>query len=176
MNNFELIDPKEISNNITHLIGDDWMLISSGKKEHFNVMTASWGGTGFLWGKPVAFVFIRPQRYTFEFTETNDCLSLSFFDVEKYRKALTFCGKYSGRDTDKVKACDLTACFTENGTPCYEEASLILEGKKLYADFLKPEAFVDPALIDRWYAAGDYHKMYVVEIVSAWQKKKRLVL
>ncbi len=170
MNIFEKIDPKTITDNMIHLIGEDWMLVSAGKDGAFNTMTASWGGVGFLWGKPVAFVFIRPQRYTYEFVEQEDFLSLSFFDVEKYKDVLTFCGKNSGRDKDKVKETHLTPCFTEKGTPTFQEASLVLEGKKLYADFLNPESFIDKGLIAPWYANGDFHKMYVVEIVSAYKK------
>ena len=48
-------------------IGKDWTLISAGNIDNFNMMTASWGGVGFLWNKPVAFIFVRPNRYTFEF-------------------------------------------------------------------------------------------------------------
>ena len=45
-------------------------------------MTARWGGIGWLWNKPVAFVFIRPERYTYEFVEKNDYLTLSFLGEE----------------------------------------------------------------------------------------------
>ena len=69
------------------LIDNDWMLVTAGTEDHFNTMTASWGGIGILWNRPVAFLFIRPERYTHEFLEVNERLSLSFF-TEKYRKAL----------------------------------------------------------------------------------------
>ena len=39
-----------------------------------NTITASWGGFGVLWGKNVAFIFIRPQRYTKEFVENSGYL------------------------------------------------------------------------------------------------------
>lgn len=97
------IEPKEIQDNAVQLIGGDWMLVTAGSPEHFNMMTASWGGLGFMWKKPVAFVVIRPQRHTFRFIEAGDELTLSFFNHE-YHKALTVCGTTSGRDTDKVAA------------------------------------------------------------------------
>ena len=38
-------------------------------------MTASWGGVGFLWHKPVSYIFIRPQRYyTKEFVDAKNAL------------------------------------------------------------------------------------------------------
>ena len=78
------IDPKQIDENVIRLIGSQWMLVTAGNPAHFNTMTASWGGLGFLWNRPVAFVFIRPQRYTFQFAEENSGLTLSFFG-EEYR-------------------------------------------------------------------------------------------
>lgn len=80
------INPKEIDENVIRLIGDEWMLVAAGDREKFNMMTASWGSMGFLWNKPVVMVFVRPQRYTYEFTEKGDMLTLSFFG-EQYRRA-----------------------------------------------------------------------------------------
>lgn len=168
--NMQKINPKEIDENVIRLIGDEWMLVAAGDREKFNMMTASWGSMGFLWNKPVVMVFVRPQRYTYEFTEKGDMLTLSFFG-EQYRRALNVCGSVSGRDTDKVKECGLTPYFTEAGNPVFEEASLVLECRKLYVDFLKEEAFVDSKIVDAHYKQKDFHKMYVVEIVNAWVKK-----
>ena len=61
---FEKIDPKALDQNVFSLIGDQWMLITAGTEDKCNTMTASWGGLVVLWGKPVATVYIRPQRYT----------------------------------------------------------------------------------------------------------------
>ena len=88
------------------LIANDWMLVTAGTEDHFNTMTASWGGIGIPWNRPVAFLFIRPERYTHEFLEANERLSLSFF-TEDYRKALQLCGSKSGRDMNKVEAAGL---------------------------------------------------------------------
>ena len=79
MNTFQEIDPKTLDANVFKLIGEQWMLVTAGKQDQFNMMTASWGGLGFLWNRPVAFVFIRPQRYTFEFIERNEGFTLSFY-------------------------------------------------------------------------------------------------
>lgn len=61
------------------------MLVTAGSPEHFNMMTASWGGLGFMWKKPVAFVVIRPQRHTFRFIEAGDELTLSFSAMSTIR-------------------------------------------------------------------------------------------
>ena len=78
-------------------IGKEWMLVTAGTPDKFNTMTASWGGVGYLWNKAVAFVFIRPERYTHEFVENNERLTLAFLGNEN-REILNFCGTKSGRD------------------------------------------------------------------------------
>ena len=58
------IDPKALTDNVFSLLDDKWALITAGTTNHCNTMTASWGGLGFLWNRNVAFVLIRPERYT----------------------------------------------------------------------------------------------------------------
>ena len=113
---FSRIDPKELDQNVFSMIGEQWMLVTAGTAERCNTMTASWGGLGVLWGKPVATVYIRPQRYTLEFVERENCFTLSLFG-EEYRKALALCGSKSGRDVDKVKECGFTVAGAACGAP-----------------------------------------------------------
>jgi flavin reductase (DIM6/NTAB) family NADH-FMN oxidoreductase RutF len=126
-------------------------------------MTASWGGLGILWERKVATCYIRPTRYTFEFTERSPYFTLSFFD-EKHRKKLTYCGTHSGRNTDKVREAGLTP-VKEGGFVYFEEARLVLACRKLYYQDIGPERFLDP-MIENMYPQKDYHRMYVGEIVK----------
>lgn len=165
----KLIQPTDIVENQIKLIGEDWMLISAGDSSDFNTMTASWGGVGFLWNKPVVFVFIRPTRYTYEFVEQRDSFTLSFFD-ESYRGALRTLGTKSGRDGDKIALSGLTPEFLESGNPTFKEAKLVLECKKLYSDMLKEELFMDKEDMKLWYneVKGGLHKVYVARITSVY--------
>lgn len=160
---FVKISPKEISENPIKLIGQDWMLISAGSPEKFNSMTASWGGIGFMWNKPVAFAVIRPTRYTFEFVESRKRFTLSFFS-QNYKKALGIFGSKSGRDCDKVAESGLTPFFTESGAPAYEEAKLILDCSAIYSQTLDESAFLDSEVLKKWYSSDPLHKLYVAEI------------
>lgn len=167
------MDLKEIALDETLLdpfakIGKEWMLITAGNEENFNTMTASWGGLGVLWGKDVAFTFIRPSRYTFEFTQKEDCFSLCFFK-EEYRKALTLCGRVSGRDCDKVKDASLTPIFID-GVPCFEEADTVLICKKLYSQPMNESFVTDDSVKNNYQPDEPYHNMYVGEIVKVFKK------
>ena len=167
---YEKIEPKVIDGNLIKLISDDWMLVTAGNEEKCNTMTANWGGVGYLWNRPVAFVFIRPERYTFEFVEKYENFTLTFFD-EKYRKALNICGTKSGRDCNKVAEASLTPCFTNSGNPAFTEAGLVIECKKLYAGMLSEEFFLDRDIFDTVYGKkGNVHKLYIAEMTGVWKK------
>jgi flavin reductase (DIM6/NTAB) family NADH-FMN oxidoreductase RutF len=161
---FKIIDPKLISDNPFKLIDKEWMLITAGGIDSFNTMTASWGGFGILWNKPVVFCFVRPVRYTYKFMEKSDYFSASFFTME-YRDALNFCGKYSGRDVDKIKATGLTPIASPNESVYFDQARLVLECRKLYFSDINPEHFLLPE-INRNYPNADYHRMYIGEITN----------
>jgi flavin reductase (DIM6/NTAB) family NADH-FMN oxidoreductase RutF len=167
MATFKEIDPKEIPDNPFSLIGNDWMLITAGTPDRFNTMTAAWGGLGVLWRKQVAFCFIRPTRYTYEFIERSERYTLSFFS-RRYRSALNLCGTKSGRDVDKTAETGLTPAFGD-GTIYFTQARLVLECRKLYFQDLAPAKFLD-ATIEEHYPQKDYHRMYVGEIERVLKK------
>ncbi len=160
MNSFREITPFELDNAMK-LIGKDWMLITAQKNDKINTMTASWGNMGVLWGKNVCTVYIRPQRYTYEFVEKSDTLSLSFFS-EKYRDALKLCGSVSGRDHDKISEAGLSTAIVED-TPIICEADIVIICKKLYADDLKKDKFISDEPLAN-YKNNDYHRFYICEI------------
>ena len=167
MNGYVEISPYELDNALK-LIGKDWMLITVKDGEGANAMTASWGCMGVLWNKPVAVCFIRPQRYTYGLAENEERMSLAFFG-EGYRDALSLCGSKSGRDCDKLSLAGLTVSDVD-GVPVIDQASTVIIGKKLYADDLKEDNFVDKAMLDN-YKSKDFHRIYVLEIQKVLVKK-----
>ena len=162
------IDIREINSSAVKMINDEWALLSAGNENGMNTMTVSWGGIGELWNRDVAFVFVRPQRYTKEFIDKEGRFSLSFFEGE-YKKEMGFCGKYSGRDFDKFKETGLTPAF-EDGVCYIGEAHYVLICKILYEDFIKPENFIDGSLDEGCYPNKDYHRVYVAQIEKVLKK------
>lgn len=161
------ISPNNLEKTPFEMIGKDWMLLTAGDENKYNTMTASWGGLGVLWNKNVVFAFVRPQRFTIEFMNDSDYFSCSFFD-ESYRNALAYCGKYSGRDVDKAKECNLTPDFTENA-PFFKEANTVLVCKKLFIQDMTEDCFIDKTLLSN-YENNDYHRVFVGEIVKVLKK------
>ena len=157
---------QELDMNAVRRIGEEWMLVTARKGDAVNTMTASWGGLGVLWGRPVATVYIRPQRYTKEFVDAGDSFTLTFFGGGR-KKEMGYLGRVSGRDEDKIAESGLVLTKVE-GQPTFEGADLVLVCHKLYEDDIKPELFKDPEIDGKWYPDRDYHRMYIAEITAAY--------
>lgn len=163
-NRFMMLRPDQVRSNVFQLIGADWMLITAGTKESYNIMTANWGGLGYLWNKNVCFCFIRKSRHTYGFMEKNRNFTLCFFE-EVYRDKLDLCGSYSGKNTDKVKMTGFTPVESEAGSVYFNEARMVLFCRKIYFQDIDPGNFVEEKLKDN-YKDNDFHRMYVGEVLG----------
>lgn len=151
---FKEINPKEISDNLIKAIAEEWMLISAGDKDGYNMMTASWGFMGEMWGADSVVAMVRPQRYTMKFINDNDYFTLSFYGDNKAVHKV--CGSQSGRDVNKTELTGLTPIFCDNSV-YFKEARMVLVCKKQYVDVLKEECFTDTAPLEKWYNKDLHH-------------------
>ena len=168
MEGFIRIEPTAIPGNIIRMLAQDWMLITASHEGSTNMMTASWGGLGHLYNRPVAFCFISPARHTYRLMEKADAYTLTFY-AEDFRDALQYCGTHSGRDGDKIQATGLTPAATPSGAPAFKEARLVIECRKMLAQSLSPDALHDEGLQTEW-GGKAMHKMYIGEITGVWIK------
>jgi Conserved protein/domain typically associated with flavoprotein oxygenases, DIM6/NTAB family len=165
---YKQLSPDKIPGNIIKMLNEDWMIITAGTDEKFNMMTAGWGGIGVLYSKPVAICYINPLNYTYQFMETNSTYTFTFY-TEAYREALLYCGSNSGRDTDKVKGSGLTPITTPSGSKAFSEAWLIIECRKLVGQSLNHDTLFDEGVKTEW-AGKQLPKMYIGEIINVWVK------
>jgi len=173
---YKSIEPKEIEGNIFDMIGDRWMLITAKKNnDEFNAMTASWGGMGIMWGKPVASCVVRPVRYTYEFMEEAEYFTLTFFP-EEYKSMLGgIFGIKSGRNTDKIKESGFSPIFVDIAGStvkaiAFTEAEMIITCRKIYYQDINPLNFFDEKIDKSNYPKKDYHRMYFGEITGCLVK------
>ena len=164
------ITPSELKENPFDLIGRQWMLVTAGTEEKSNTMTVSWGGLDVMWGKDVAYIVIRPQRYTKEFIDQEKTLSLSVLP-SGHMQDYAYLGRVSGRNENKLEKVGLTTAF-EEGTPYIQEARLVLICEKLFAQPYQPESFLGEGLTQRWYPEEDYHTLYICEIKKILVKEE----
>lgn len=161
---FKEINIRDIKQSAVKMISDDWALVTASADGVTNSMTVSWGGMGEIWGKDVVFIFIRPQRYTYELLEKSDVFSMNFFGGD-YKKELGFCGRNSGRDADKFAATGLNVLELD-GVSCIEQAKVNLVCKKLAFQDIDPKGFIDESIEGNY--NGDYHRVYIGEILKTY--------
>lgn len=167
------ITPEKLDLNIIEAIGKDWMLVTSGNQQSFNMMTASWGFAGYMWGLPSTAIVIRPTRYTKTFIDKTHTYTLSFFP-DKYKGILSKLGSESGRDINKMTESGLTPIQLPTGDMGYEEATYTIVCRVMYAQPLVESGFLDPTLMPKWYPLGDkdLHTLYIGEIQAIYEKGK----
>ncbi len=152
---------------VVDLWANKWLLLAAGDYHagRFNCMTVAWGSIGQMWDRPFAQVVVRPSRYTYEFMERYPTFTLSAF-AERFRGALELLGSKSGRDGDKIAEAGLTPqASTVVAAPCFAEAELVIECRKMYWDDLEPAHFGD-GQIAALYPRGDHHRVYFGQIVA----------
>lgn len=152
---FKEISACELSENLIKKISKEWMLITAGNNNAYNMMTASWGFMGEMWGEDTAIAVIRPQRYTMEFVNNEEYFSLSFYGDNKAIHSV--CGSKSGRDVNKTELTGLTPQFDK--APYFKEANTVIICKKQYVQRMEKECFINNMPDEKWYQDGDYHYM-----------------
>ena len=158
-------DVYELDQNVFQEIGKNWVLISAKNPEgKVNAMTASWGAMGVLWGMETITVYIRQTRYTKEFVDSQEHFTVSLFDG--YKKELRILGSKSGRDGDKIGEAGFTLEMIED-QPAFQQSKCVFICKKLYQDDIPMDAMPEDVR-ERWYADGNYHTMYIAQIVGCY--------
>lgn len=156
----------EFHTEIFSLFDQKWGLLTAGNKEDFNTMTISWGSLGTMWGKPVATVYIRPAKLTYDYMVRNDYFTISFY-VAEYLPLLGVLGSKSGSEMDKMKTGlhvkDLDHSIT------FEEAEVTLVCKKLLIQPLAVEDISDED-VKLYYEEDMAHDMCIGEVVEILKK------
>jgi len=153
-----------------HGKGTHGILLAVGDKNKSNAMTIGWGAIGTLWGHNDAVtVYVAEKRFTKEFMDKAKYFTVMTFSP-KHADVLDYMGSHSGRDGDKAKALGLHTMYTENGTPYYEEADMVIECEMMYAAPFDKSGFKKvPAELYSDFPAG-IHSQYIGRVVKAMKK------
>jgi len=158
------IKPKELLLPAVDVWFRRWFVLTAGDMDHFNAMTVAWGSIGGIWEMPMVQVVVRPSRHTFGFMNEFDTFTLCSFPP-KYRRDLGILGSKSGRDGDKIALTRLTVMKSEAvAAPCFQEADLVIECRKMYWQDLDPGHFLSPRIMPN-YPERDFHRAYFGEIL-----------
>lgn len=172
---FKQISPEELCDNVFTLVGKVFPVITAGKEDHYNSMTASGGGLGMLFKKPTTWCILQAGRYTLEIIQKEQTYTMSYFPNE-YKKQILFLGSKSGRDSEKMKEVELTSVQTPSGDMSFKEARLIIECRITELTTPSPDDFYTEEaknyIKGAYKEANDYRKYLFGEITHVWVKKR----
>ena len=159
---------RDFKENVIEIISKEYMLITAGNKDGYNMMTASWGFMGEMWGEDSVAVVVRPERYTMDFIESNDYFTLTFYGND--RDVHKVCGSNSGRDVDKTELTGLSPIANDNYV-YFKEARLVLIIKKKYVQPMDKSFLTDESIDEKWYKNGGWHNLIIGSIERIYVKE-----
>lgn len=131
-----------------------------------NVMVASWGFVGVMWGKKVFVAPIRDSRFTKEFIDKTKEFTISIPKAGTMKDELIFCGRNSGRDNDKWKETGLEKVNAKSvDTVVVGNCERYFECKVLA---MIPMGDMDTTPFAKWYPTDDKHNFYFGEIIEEY--------
>lgn len=154
------------------------ILVTAKADEIVNPMAIAWGSMGIQWNKLIFTVFIRQHRFTKSLIDKNPEFTVNIPIRSFDQNIISYCGRNSGRDVDKVKELGL---ILENpnviSVPAIKQLPLTLECKVIYKQ-RQDENSILPEIIPRFYPQDInsidcscnkyFHTAYYGEILSSY--------
>jgi flavin reductase (DIM6/NTAB) family NADH-FMN oxidoreductase RutF len=147
------------------LEGKGLLLVSISADGRPNAMAIGWGAVGWIWGKPIFMVLVRPSRYSAVLLDQTSDFTINLMPAEM-ADVILFCGSVSGRQHDKFAKSGLNPVPAQKvKAPVIEQALLQYECRVVQKTDVAPETF-DRAIVDEHYRKGDFHHLYFGEILA----------
>ena len=150
------------------------VLLTTRSGDRVNTMTIGWGKIGVEWGKPVFVVYVRESRYTKQLLDEAGEFTVNVPLIGDNREILGYCGRKSGRDTDKIRDKNLITVESDVvSAPGIVQFPLTLECRVI--DRQEQEIRQMPQrVVNRFYPpfgetkVPDMHTAFYGEIVNAY--------
>ena len=176
------LKPTDIYTNQMRLLKTDLTIpampsiLTAGDKNHFNGMTIGWGTIGVGFGRPIFTVFVKPERYTYEFIDKSDMFTVSYIDKKLYNEKFLPYGYKSGRDVNKEEVTGGHIKFLDNGGITFEEAVEVY-ACRIVAKAHLSENDIHPDIIEMYknfpklYHSTNPHTVYIGEIIGHYKRE-----
>ena len=131
-----------------------------------NVMTASWGFVGVIWGKKIFITPVRESRYTKTFIDKNNHFTISIPEKNTLQKAISICGIKSGRDCNKWEVANIEKQQAKQlDESVVKGCSKYFECRVLYKMQMKD---IPLEGCEKFYPTKDMHTLYFGEIIEEY--------
>lgn len=150
------------------------VLLTTRSGDRVNTMTIGWGKIGIEWGRPVFVAYVRESRCTKRFLDETGEFTVNVPLTDDNREILGYCGRKSGRDTDKIRDMRLTTVDSDVvNVPGIAQFPLTLECRVIYRQEQDIRQ-MPQSVIEKFYPsceqtqAPDMHTAFYGEIVNAY--------
>ena len=153
-------------------------ILSAGNKDSHNSCVIGWGLLGVAWSKPLFMVYVKPDRYTYQFMETTEFFTVNFIKKSLYKKFRIY-GNKSGRDINKEEESGAQIQFLDNGGITFKEAEEVYVCKVMAKTYFD-EKNLSKEIIDFYDKLSEMfkeikqtkepHGVYIGEIIAHYKK------
>ena len=150
-------------------------VLSAGDKNSYNSMIIGWGLIGAAWQKPLFIVYVKPDRYTYQFMEKTTYFTVNFIRKDLYKKFVPY-GNKSGRDINKEEVSGVHIQFLDNGGITFEEAEEVYVCKMMAKAHFEHENLA-PEIVEFYEKAStafnqskEPHGIYIGEIIEHYKR------
>ena len=151
-------------------------ILSAGDKNHYNSMAIEWGSIGVSWKMPIFTVYVKDERYTYEFMQTTEFFTVSIIAKNLFKKFAKIYGTQSGRDLNKEKEAGTHIKFLDDGGITFEEAEEVFVCKMLGKAYIQDEdsypglkAFYERQ--KKFFKTMKPHGIFIGEIIGHYIRK-----
>jgi flavin reductase (DIM6/NTAB) family NADH-FMN oxidoreductase RutF len=162
----KVVDYKDYSGEMVKAFNESRVLLVGTNNEGLNnVMASGWGMVGFIWGRPILMVMVRPSRFTYKFIEETGQFTANVVPPG-LKEAVEYCGTVSGRDHNKFEEKRLTPIPSlKVKPPIIQECILHFECQVVYKSDLAGVE-MEEAFLSQFYPQRNFHRLYFGEILA----------
>lgn len=140
---------------------EEFILFAKKKDGKINGMTCGWMAKGYIFGLEVAFIFIRKNRFTYEFISESEYFVNSYV---KDKELLAYFGSVSGRDEDKIKTKNLEMLETDKYAVLKGVKNEVF--KKIAVLDIEKCDFLDEKILTKWKENENSHVVFIGELLK----------
>ena len=150
-------------------------ILSAGDKNGYNSMAIEWGSIGVSWKRPIFTVYVKDERYTYEFMQKTKIFTVSIINRKIFKKFAVY-GTKSGRDINKEEVAGTHIKFLDDGGITFDEAEEVFVCEILGKAYIQDEdsypglkAFYKKQ--QKYFKTLEPHAIFIGEIIGHYVRK-----
>ena len=150
-------------------------ILTAGNRVTHNSCIIGYGTLGVVWNKPVFVVYVKPDRYTYQFMQWTSHFTVSFIKKSLFKKFEVY-GEQSGKYVNKEEHSGTHIMYFDNGGITFREAEEVYVCRMLAKSQID-EKDLAPDIIQIYETSANLfkeskepHNIYIGEIIGYYKR------